>query len=180
MEDEDMYKKDLNTASGMWGLWNYDTYKHIDDYDKWEPLFCEDEDIIKQIESQYFVPVYIFEDGCRSFTIRIDEEISEREKAYICVLSEEYLLKSTGKVIVSGIDKIDKDIISERVIELDLPEGYYSVKIYLIAWDEEPGAYLENGEISPDALSDFVVIIKSNANLERAYRTKINTFSEDD
>ena len=31
---EDKYKKDLNTASGMWGLWNYDTYKHIDDYDK--------------------------------------------------------------------------------------------------------------------------------------------------
>ena len=37
---EDKYKKDLNTASGMWGLWNYDTYKHIDDYDKWDILFC--------------------------------------------------------------------------------------------------------------------------------------------
>ena len=31
-----MYKKDLHTASGMWGLWNYDTYKHIDNYDKSE------------------------------------------------------------------------------------------------------------------------------------------------
>lgn len=51
-----MYKKDLTTASGMWGLWDYDTYKHIDDYDKWDSLFCEDEDIIKQIESHYFVP----------------------------------------------------------------------------------------------------------------------------
>lgn len=175
-----MYKNDLDTASGMWGLWNYDTYKHVDDYDKWEPLFCEDEDIVKQIESYCFVPIYIFEDGCRSFTIRIDEEISEREKKYICVQSEEYLLKSTGRVIVSGIEKIEQKISSERVIELDLPEGYYSVKIYLIAWDEEPGAYLDDGEISPNALSDFVVIINSNANLELEYRTKINTFSEDD
>lgn len=175
-----MYKKDLDTSSGMWGLWDYNTYKHIDDYDKWEPLFCEDEDITKQIESQGFVPVYIFEGGCRSFTVRIDEEISEREKTYVCVQSEEYLLKSTGKVIVSGIDKIEKNIMSDNVIELDLPNGYYSVKIYLIAWDEEPGAYSENGEISPDALSDFVVIIKSNVKLESEYRTRINTFSEDD
>ena len=88
------------------------------------------------------MPVYIFEDGCRSFTVRIDEEITEREKQYICVQSEEYLLKSTGKVIVSGIDKIDQKINPDRVIELDLPEGYYSVKTYLIAWDEELGAFL--------------------------------------
>ena len=175
-----MHKMNLHTASGMWGLWNYDTYKHIDDYDKWEPLFCEDEDIVKQIESHNFVPIYIFEDGCMSFTVRVDEELSEREKTYICVQSEEYLLKSTGKVIVSGIDKIEKDINSNKVIELDLPEGYYSVKVYIIAWDEEPGAYLDNGDVSPDALSDFVVIIKSNANLESGYRTRINTFSEDD
>ena len=175
-----MYKKDLHTASGMWGLWNYNTYKHIDDYDKWETLFCENEDIVKQIESHNFVPVYIFEDGCRSFTIRVDEELSEREKRYVCVQSEKYLLKSTGKVVVSGIDEINQKLSSNNVIEMDLREGYYSVKVYLLAWDEEPGAYLENGEISSDALSDFVVVIKSNANLEREYRTRINTFSEDD
>ena len=90
------------------------------------------------------------------------------------------MLKSTGKVIVSGIDKIDQRIKSDSVIELDLPEGYYSIKTYLIAWDEEPGAFLENGAISPDALSDFVVIIKSDVDSECEYRTKINTFSEDD
>ena len=40
-----MYKQDLFTNSGMWALWDYETYKDVDDYDKWEPLFCEDEDI---------------------------------------------------------------------------------------------------------------------------------------
>jgi hypothetical protein len=29
-----MYKENLHTASGMWGLWNYNEYKYIDDYDK--------------------------------------------------------------------------------------------------------------------------------------------------
>lgn len=81
---------------------------------------------------------------------------------------------------MSGIDKIDKDIRTDSVMELNLPEGCYSVKIYLIAWDEEDGAYLANGEISPDALSDFVIVIKSNVNLDSEYRIKINTFSEDD
>lgn len=175
-----MYKKDLNTASGMWGIWNYNTYKHIDNYDKWEPLFCEDEDIVNQIESRYFVPINIMEDGSCSFTIRIDEQMSDREQKYVCVQSEEYLLKSTGRVIVSGIEKITEKIDSDNVIELNLPEGYYSVKIYLISWDEEPGAYLEDGKVSPEALSDFVVLIKSGANPEREYRTRINTFSEDD
>lgn len=175
-----MYKKNLHTASGMWGLWSYNEYKHIDDYDKWEPLFCEDEDIVKQIKSHNFVPIYIFEDGCRSFTVRVDEELSEREKDYISVQSEEYLLRSTGKVVVSGIDEISQILSLGNVIELNLTEGYYSVSVYLLVWDEEPGAYMENGEISPDALSDFVIIIKSNANLENEYRTRINTFSEDD
>lgn len=175
-----MYKKDLDTASGMWGVWNYDTYKHIDDYDKWEPVFCEDEDIVKQIENHSFVPVNIFEDGCCSFTVKIDEEISDRETKYVCVQSEEYLFKSTGKVVVSGIDKIDQKINPDKVLILDMPEGYYSVKVHLLSWDEEPGAYLDNGDVSPDALSDFVIIIKSDADPDGNYRTKINTFSEDD
>ena len=29
-----MLKKDLTTSSGMLGLWDYHTYKHIDGYDK--------------------------------------------------------------------------------------------------------------------------------------------------
>ncbi len=31
-------KKELITDSGMWAIWDYETYKEIDDYDTWEPL----------------------------------------------------------------------------------------------------------------------------------------------
>lgn len=93
----------------MWGLWDYETYKEINSYEKWETLFCEDEAII-----------------------------------------------------------------------FDIPKGYYEVSIYLIAWEEEPKAYLKDGSINPKALSDFVVMLKSNADERQSYRQRINTFSVDD
>lgn len=175
-----MYKQDLVTNSGMWALWDYESYKNIDSYDKWEPLFCEDEDIAKQIEKKAFVPACIFEDGCRAFTLRIDEELTEREQKYICVKSEEYIFSSNGKAVLSGIDSIDAKITPKEAIVFDLPKGNYSVRVFLLSWDEEPGAYLADGSISPDALSDFVVLLKSNADENKEYRKRVNTFSEDD
>lgn len=178
MSDE--LKKDINTSSGMWALWDYETYKQIDSYEKWEPFFCEDEDIERQIENNSLVPINIFEDGCRSFVLKIDEELSEREKTYTCVKSEEYIFYSNGKVVLSGIDAINTSVTGEEAIVVDLPEGFYSSTVFLLAWDEEPGAYCKNGEISPNALPDFVVVLKSNAEENKVYRKKINTFSEDD
>lgn len=179
-EKLNVYKKNLTTGSGMWGLWDYETYKEVDDYEKWEPLFCEDEDIQKQIEKKAFVPVYIFEDGCRSFTLKIDCGLSEREKAFVCVKSEKYLFYSNGKSILSGIDCINTNVAEDEAIIFDIPKGFYEVSIFLLSWDDEPGAYLENGSVNPNALSDFVVVLKSNANEKESYRQRINTFSEDD
>lgn len=183
-EDNNMkfceYKKNLETDSGMWALWDYKAYKNIDAYEKWEPLFCEDESIKKQIEQKSFVPIYIFEDGCRAFTLKINGELTEREQKYCCVRSEEYLFYSDGKAVLSGIDHIDAGVTEDEAIVFDIPKGYYSVSVYLLSWDEEPGAYLENGDISPDALSDFVVLVRADADIKKAYRQRINTFSEDD
>ncbi|HIW17948.1 MAG TPA: hypothetical protein H9886_02275 [Candidatus Faecalicoccus intestinipullorum] len=175
-----VYKKDLTTSSGMWGLWDYETYKEVRDYEKWETLFCEDDDIKKQIEKKSFVPIYIFEDGCRSFTLKVDCVLSEREQKYVCVKSEKYLFYSNGKAVLSGIDAIDTDVSPEESIVIDLPKGFYEVSVFLLSWDEEPNAYLEDGSVNPNALSDFVVTLKSNADEKQTYRQRINTFSEDD
>ncbi|MBR1737361.1 MAG: hypothetical protein IJ736_10165, partial [Firmicutes bacterium] len=166
--------------SGMFALWDHETYKHIDDYDKWEPLFVEDEDIEKQIKNNAFVPAYFHQDGCFGFELKIDEDLSDRERKYIIVQSEEYLFRSSGKAVLSGIDYIDSNVSPDEAIIIDIPEGFYSVKVYLIAWDDEPGAYLENGDVSPDALPDCIVVVKSDADRGKVYRTKVNTFSEDD
>ena len=171
------YTQCLATGSGMWGLWDYESYKMIVDYDKWEPLFCEDEDIEKQIAQKAFVPVYTHEDGCRQFTVKIDGALSDREQKYVCAQSGKYLFYSNGRAVVSGIDNIAADVRKEEGIIFDLPKGFYVVSVFLIDWGEEPGAYLEDGSISPNAISDFVVILKSNAGLNKTYCRSIETFS---
>lgn len=172
-----MYKQDLDTSSGMWALWNYDTYQNIDSYEAWEPLFCEDKDIEKQISQNTFVPINIQEDGCYSFTVRVNEPLSDREEKHLTVKSEEYLFHTDGKAVLSGIDHIYASVSEDHCICFDLPGGYYSVIICLIDWEQEPNAYLPDGSISPDALSDFVVLIKSEQNIENnKYRNSIETF----
>lgn len=172
-----MYKQSLNTSSGMWALWDYDAYKEVCDYEDWEPLFCEDKDIEKQIAKMFFVPIYIHEDGCCDFTLKINESLVEKEEKYMCVQSEEYLFYSHGKVVLSGIDYISSTISKNNGIIIDLPKGYYSVTVYLISWDEDPQAFLPDGNISPDALSDFIVLLKSEDSIEnKVYRKSLETF----
>ena len=171
------YKKELSTMSGMWGIWDYDTYKDIDDYEKWEKLFCEDEDIENQIAAKTFVPLYVHENGIRAFTVKINGQLSEREEKYAFMKSDRYLIKTSGKVVISGIENINAQI-REDTLPILLTAGIYSVSAYLIAWDNEPGAILENGEVSSDALSDFVVLISSEPDENYPYRTSVNTFKE--
>lgn len=171
------YKKELSTMSGMWGIWDYDTYKDIDDYEKWENLFCEDEDIEKQIAAKTFVPLYVHENGKRAFTVKINGQLSEREEKYAFMKSDRYLIKTNGKIVISGIENINAQI-REDTLPILLTAGIYSVSAYLIAWDNEPGAILENGEVRPDALSDFVVLISSEPDENYPYRTSVNTFKE--
>ncbi len=170
--------KILGTNSGMWALWDCESYKDVTDYEHWEPLFCEDKDIEKQIETNAFVPIYVHADGIRSFTLRINEELSEKEENYIITKSEEYLFSTSGRIAVSGIDYISSDVVEQQTILAEVPKGYYSVEIVVIAWDDDPEAFLENGEVSEDALSDFVVILRSDADPHGAYRKSVDTFKK--
>lgn len=44
-----------------------------------------------------------------------------------------------GKAVLSGIDHIDAGVTEDEAMIFDLPKGYYSVSVYLLGWDEEPG-----------------------------------------
>lgn len=171
------YKKELSTMSGMWALWNFASYNDIDSYEKWEPLFCEDEDIEKQIAKKSFVPLYVHENNTRAFTVKINGELNEREQKYAFMKSDKYLFHCSGKAVISGIENIASELCDDT-LSIELENGDYSVSVYLIAWDKEPGAILENDEISPDALTDFVVLISSETDKDYPYRTRVNTFKE--
>lgn len=183
----DMFKKKENptiekalaTMSGMWALWDYEQYKNITSYEEWEKHLLEDADIEKQIDMAKFVPVYIHSDGCYQFRVKVNETLDKRERKYVMKQSEEYLFETNGTAVVSGIDNIDGNVRDDECIKLTLDKGAYSVVIYLIEWDEEPGMVLENGEAAPNALPDFIVNINSIKNTTGTYRTSIETFDEE-
>jgi len=171
----------FTTNSGMLGLWDYSTYQHIVDYDTWESEFAEDKDIIRNIKSATYVPINIQSDGvfCVDVKLQEDAELSDRERSYLTVSSQPYLLKTKGKVALSGMETVGKEPENNvRIFEVD--PGEYEVIIHLIAWDEEPGAKGSDGTPTKDALPDFVVCISSKDNTHQTFRQEVETFRRQD
>jgi hypothetical protein len=168
----------LSTDSGMLGIWNYSSFKHINDYDSWENELCDDEDIQKPIHDSRFIPLNLG-DGVFKVEVRIDspENMSPREKEYLLVPSKPYKLKSTGLICVSGLEHISEDT-KQNVLKLDLKKKDYTVYINLIDWNQEPGALNPNGGPTENALPDMLVFITENH--ENEYRTDIETFRKED
>jgi len=108
-------KNTYHTDSGMLCIWNYESFKYVNDYDSWDKELCEDDDILKNIKNNSFVPLNLG-DGAFEVEIRINEaSFSEREKEYLLVPSQEseLLIKMFKKG--SGIPSVNWN---EVVIEL--------------------------------------------------------------
>ncbi|MBN2652577.1 MAG: hypothetical protein JXR63_09345 [Spirochaetales bacterium] len=165
------------TDSGMLCLFNYANFTHVVDYDSWDKELCEDKDIIRHIEQGEFVPIS-FGDGAFDVIIRINEEavLSEREKKYLVVQSKPYKLISTGKVCLSPLETVGKEI-SDRLYQFSLPSGTYKVIVNMIEWGEEPGALDEKGRPTPAALPDFIIFIEKITNSQNEnFSTSVETF----
>ena len=173
-------EKDISTMSGMWALWDYEEYKNISSVEEWEKSFLEDSDIEKQIDISKIVPININSDGCFKFRIKINEALNERENKYVLAKSNEYLFKSSGTAILSGIENIAKNISDDECLKAILPNGTLSVVIYLIEWDAEPKMQLKNGNPAPNALPDFIVSINTTTDISKEYRKSIETFEAQD
>ena len=169
---------DLHTDSGMLGIWNMETFEHINDYDSWDKELCEDKDIIGHIESGTFVPIDLG-DGVFSVDVRIGtpEDMSDREREYLLVPSKPYLLKSSGQVAVSGIEFISGEK-SSKYTSFHLDSGDYSVFLNLIDWNQEPGALDESGKPTKNSLPDLIIFISKQE--EKEYRKEIQTFDKND
>ena len=167
------------TDAGMWALWDPNHFSHIIDYDIWEEMLCEDDDIRQHIRDGKFVPIYIRSDGCFGFGIRIAEcggaRLTQRELNFLVVSSENYLFVSAGEVYVSGIEHIGMPL-DDRVIRIHLPAGRYQATIHLLDWKAEPGAQSEDGTPTANALSDFLIIINPEKMFEASYRMEVQTF----
>lgn len=170
----------IATSSGMFAVWDVAAFEHITDYDEWESSLLEDEDIIRQIEAGHLVPVNIQSDGAFQFVVRVGEAqnpetLSDRERQYLVASSESYLLVSQGKIAVSGIERIERDV-TDDTPQFNLPDGRYSALVSLIDWASEPGMKGAEGNPSPEALPDFVVLLNPEVTGQQIYRSRIQTF----
>ena len=170
-------KKTLSTNSGMWGIWDCNTFKHIDDYDKWADSFEEDADIIKRIEDKSFVPINIGGNGVFGFEVKFEEKLNDRESKYVLVSSEKYVIKISESLKVSGIEYVGKDTKESNCITLELTKGLYSVKVNLIDWKQEPNSVDSKGMPLPNALSDFIIELNSIETADFIANNNIKTFS---
>lgn len=169
----------MATDAGLGALWAPDSFASIVDYDTWESELLEDEDIARHISDGALVPVNIGGDGAFQVVTRVGEssthaELTDRERTYVVVASEPYLLITTGNAVVSGIEHVAAE--SNDGLRVPLPAGRWSVTISLIDWEAEPGQVDDGGQPAPTALPDFAILINPEGQADREYRTKVETF----
>lgn len=167
----------------MLAIWDPQHFSSVTDYDTWEPLLLEDEDIAKHIEAGAFVPLYIHSDGAYECNVRIGTTatpvaLTERERKYSLVQSEPpYLFCSTGRLCISGIEHIEgKPGSSVGILPLETAE--WNVVVHLIDWPMEPGGKTADGKPSATALPDFIVLVNPATERLASYRKKVETFEE--
>lgn len=144
------------TDAGLLALWSASAFVGVSDYPSWEARV--DDRVPEAIAAGEFVPLNVGSDGAWGVRVAIAPGgLTDRERRYLVVTSESYLLVSSGGVVhVSGIEQIgDED--SPGVV---LTDARYAVQVSLIAWEDEPGAKNPDGTPTAAALADFVVCIR--------------------
>ena len=173
------YSCDAATDAGMWALWDPNHFAQIIDYDSWEDMLLEDDDIRQHVKEGKFVPIYIRSDGCFGFCIRIAERggasLTCREQSFLVVSSENYLFVSEGEIYFSGIEHVGMPI-DDGVVRISLPAGRYEATIHMLDWKAEAGSQSEDGRPTANALPDFLIIIKPEKMFRAPYRMEVLTF----
>ena len=176
---QSVHRMDLSTDAGMLGVWDYASFSIIHDYDSWDAELCEDVDIQRHIKAGEFIPLNLG-DGAFGVEIRFGspDSMSEREKKYLLVPGQPYLLRTKGKVCVSGIEAVSGEL-RPQAISLDVDPGDYAVLPQLIDWNQEPGAVDENDAPTANALPDIIVYLAPPID-GGVYRTELETFRKED
>jgi hypothetical protein len=167
----------IRTSAGMFGLWQPERFIGVTSLDAWENEVSEDAALLRHIEAGAFVPINIGADGAFQFTVRGGSSgvgLTERERQYVLVSSQPYLLISNGTVSLGGLEAVGS-YTGVDPVQLPLGKGRYSVRASLIDWKAEPGFSQPDGEPTANALSDFVIEVREEVGTE-VYRSSVETF----
>ncbi|TLQ47251.1 hypothetical protein [Streptomyces marianii] len=168
------------TSAGLFGVWRASAFDHVSELDQWEDEVAEDSALERQIAAGAFVPINIGGNGAFQVAMRGVEapgNLSERERTYLLVSSEPYLLVSDGALELGGLEAVGSYAGAEKV-EIPLDSGRYAVVVHLVDWQAEPGSRGGDGNPSADALPDFILEIFADVHGELKYRTKVETFDQ--
>jgi hypothetical protein len=165
------------TSAGMFGVWRASAFEHVNELEQWENEVAEDSALERQISAGAFVPINIGGNGAFQIAVRGVEaagNLSERERMYLLVSSEPYLLVSDGVLGLGGLEAVGNYTGVEKA-EILLESGTYAA-VVLVDWQAEPGSRGSDRNSSSKALPDFIVEIFADVQGELKCRTKVDTF----
>ena len=171
------------TDSGMFGLWDPASFRGVVDYHTWDAAIGEDERIQQHVAAGAFVPININSDGAFSACLQVGSPyepsgLTAREARYEMVRSEPYLFVSSGEAWISGIERVGSP--DEHGFAVVVPNGRWIVTVHLVDWAAEPGSVATDGGPGPDALVDFVLLLKPERSVRFPYSTRLVTFDRPD
>ncbi|MGW6904842.1 hypothetical protein [Streptomyces sp. NPDC054940] len=167
------------TDAGLFGLWRASAFGHVNELEQWENEVAKDVTLERRISEGAFVPINVGGNGAFQIAVRgVDAPgtLSERERAYLLVSSEPYLLVSDGALELGGLEAVGNYSGVEKQ-QLPLDSGKYAAVVHLVDWQAEPGSQTDDGEPSADALPDFIVEVFDPKDGEQ-FRTKVETFDQ--
>ncbi|MEU1051926.1 hypothetical protein ABZ397_05105 [Streptomyces sp. NPDC005876] len=167
------------TSAGLFGVWRASAFDHVNELDQWENEVAEDSALERQISVGAFVPINIGGNGAFQVAVRGVEapgNLSQRERSYLLVSSDPYLLVSDGVLELGGLESVGNYAGGEKV-KIRLDNGRYAAIVHLVDWQAEPGGRGLDGNPSAGALPDFIVEIFAEVPGGLKYRTKVETFN---
>jgi hypothetical protein len=90
------------------------------------------------------------------------EQPTPREQKYLINECDFRLRVHRGRILLDNGNSLPNDdyvdeIPDDSELWIELPNGDYRVTVSAINWSDEPGAYDEKGQVSPDALPNYLI-----------------------
>lgn len=163
----------ISTDAAMLALWRRSAFVDVESYVDWEARV--NDPLTELIRSGALVPIGIQQDGAFAVQIIVSPDApSSRHQQYQFMRSEPYLLDSDGSPVhLSALEGVGD--VGRSALTIDLPLGRWAVRVWMLDWDQEPGAVGNDGLPTPGALPDFLVVVASAADYDE-FRTREETF----
>lgn len=164
---------ELDSAFGLFCLWDTAAYKKIHTADEWDAVFSSRRAFEQEISLQKLVPVYFYGYGSYRFCVRPFGTLTPKEKESHPLISQPYRLHTRGIIGLGGVEYIGDSGQPLHRLLLKIAPGDYAVTAVLPAMNHTAS---ETG--SPVPQKDFcdVILLLKTAEKDIRYRTAASTF----